>query len=148
MPNFILTYRTPHGSAALADPAGLTMWGTFLNAVIAPNVVDPGWPVFEPSTVVGEAGPSTQLGAATRSSPRMTWRQRWRSQRSAPRWPLAAVSKLACSPRCRRSTRPSRSAPDCPAGSARKSKARTSHARLPGGDARASIAVGMVTSWR
>ena len=37
-------------------------WGAFLNEVIAPSVVDPGWPVFEPTAVLGEAGQSTQLG--------------------------------------------------------------------------------------
>jgi hypothetical protein len=37
-------------------------WGEFLNDAIAPNVVDPGWPVFEPSSIVGEGGASTQLG--------------------------------------------------------------------------------------
>jgi len=36
--------------------------GAFINEVIAPSVVDPGWPVFEPATALGEAGQSTQLG--------------------------------------------------------------------------------------
>jgi YCII-related domain len=62
MPRFILSYRSAKEYDALTDPGGLPAWGKFLNEVIAPNVVDPGWPVFEPSTVIGEAGPSTQLG--------------------------------------------------------------------------------------
>ncbi len=62
MPQFILSYRSAKDYDPLADSAGLAAWGEFLNDVIAPNVVDPGWPVFEPTTVVGEGGPSTQLG--------------------------------------------------------------------------------------
>lgn len=62
MPKFIFTYRTAKDYDSLTDPGGLAAWGTFLNDVIAPNVADPGYPVFEPSTVVGEAGPSTRLG--------------------------------------------------------------------------------------
>ena len=62
MPNFILTYRSAKSYDALTDPDSLAAWGAFLNEVIAPNVVDPGFPVFEPSTVVGDAGPSTRLG--------------------------------------------------------------------------------------
>ena len=62
MPNFIFTYRSAKSYDALTDPDSLAAWGTFLNEVIAPNVVDPGFPVFEPSTVVGDAGTSTRLG--------------------------------------------------------------------------------------
>jgi hypothetical protein len=62
MPQYIFSYR----SAKRRDPSGdrseLPAWTAFLNGVIAPNVVDPGWPVFEPSTVLGEAGESTQIG--------------------------------------------------------------------------------------
>ena len=62
MPKFILSYRQAKDYDAAADSAGLAAWAEFLNNVVAPNVVDPGWPVFEPATVVGEAGPATQLG--------------------------------------------------------------------------------------
>jgi hypothetical protein len=62
MPQFIFSYRSAKDYDAIADPDGLAAWGAFLNKVIAPNVVDPGWPVFEPATVLGEAGQSTQLG--------------------------------------------------------------------------------------
>jgi hypothetical protein len=62
MPQFILSYRSAKDYDALADSAGLAAWREFLNDAIAPNVVDPGWPVFEPSTIVGEGGASTQLG--------------------------------------------------------------------------------------
>ena len=62
MPKFILSYRSAKEYDTLADPGALPAWATFLNEVIAPNVIDPGWPVFEPSAVVGEAGPSTELG--------------------------------------------------------------------------------------
>lgn len=62
MPNFIFTYRSAKSHEAAADPDALAAWGAFMNDVIGPNVVDPGFPVFEPPTVVGEAGPSTRLG--------------------------------------------------------------------------------------
>lgn len=62
MPKFIFTYRSARRYDGLTDPDGLAAWGSFLNDVIGPNVVDPGYPVFEPSTVVGEVGPSTRLG--------------------------------------------------------------------------------------
>lgn len=62
MAKFIFTYRSAKSYDAQTDPDGMAAWGTFLNDVISPNVVDPGHPVFEPSTVVGEAGPSTRLG--------------------------------------------------------------------------------------
>ena len=62
MPQFIFSYRAAKDYDAIADPDGLAAWGTFINDVIAPQVVDPGWPVFEPAMVLGEAGPSTQHG--------------------------------------------------------------------------------------
>jgi hypothetical protein len=62
MPQFIFSYRSAKDYDALADPDGRAAWGEFINGVIAPSVVDPGWPVFEPATVLGEAGPSTQHG--------------------------------------------------------------------------------------
>ena len=60
MPEFIFTYRSAKGRDA--TPEELAAWGSFLKDVIAPQVVDPGRPVLEPSAVLGEAGPSTQLG--------------------------------------------------------------------------------------
>jgi hypothetical protein len=62
MPNFVFSYRSAKNHDPLAGPEDLVAWGAFLNDVIAPSVVDPGFPVFEPSTVLGEAGASTQLG--------------------------------------------------------------------------------------
>jgi hypothetical protein len=62
MPKFIFTYRSARSYHAMTDPDGLAAWGTFLTDVISPHVVDPGYPVFEPSTLVGETGPSTRLG--------------------------------------------------------------------------------------
>jgi hypothetical protein len=62
MPRYVFSYRSDKGYDGLAHPEDLTAWGAFLNDVIGPNVVDPGFPVFEPSTVVGEVGESTQLG--------------------------------------------------------------------------------------
>ena len=62
MPQFIFSYRSAKSYNAATDPEGLAAWAAFINDVIAPNVVDPGWPVFEPATVLGEAGPSTQHG--------------------------------------------------------------------------------------
>ena len=61
MPQYIFSYRSAKGRDPFADRSGLPAWAAFLNDVIAPNVVDPGWPVFEPSTVLGEAGESTQI---------------------------------------------------------------------------------------
>ena len=62
MPQFIFSYRSAKDYDAIADPDGLAAWGAFINEVIAPSVVDPGWPVFEPAAVLGEAGQSTQHG--------------------------------------------------------------------------------------
>jgi hypothetical protein len=55
-----VTRSSGHDGASLSD--GLAAWSTFINDVIAPSLTDPGWPVFEPAAVLGEAGPSTQLG--------------------------------------------------------------------------------------
>src|ERR1700739_2082845 len=63
MPQFIFSYRSGKDYDAAADPDGLAAWDAFINKVIAPSVVDPGWPVFEPTTVLGEAGQSTRLAA-------------------------------------------------------------------------------------
>jgi len=62
MPQYIFTYRSAKNYNALADPDGLAAWASFINDVIAPSIVDPGWPVFKPATVLGEAGESTQHG--------------------------------------------------------------------------------------
>jgi hypothetical protein len=62
MPQFIFSYRSAKNYDAAADPDGLADWDAFINQVIAARVVDPGWPVFEPTAVLGEAGQSTQLG--------------------------------------------------------------------------------------
>jgi hypothetical protein len=62
MAKFIFSYRSAKGRYRVADGSELTAWQAFLNDIVAPNVVDPGWPVFEPATIVGEAGASTQIG--------------------------------------------------------------------------------------
>jgi len=62
MPQFIFTYRSAKNYDALNDPDGLAAWTSFINGVIAPSIVDPGWPVFKPAGVLGEAGESTQHG--------------------------------------------------------------------------------------
>lgn len=62
MPQYIFSYRSAKAYDAAADPDGLAAWSTFINDVIAPSLTDPGWPVFEPAAVLGEAGPSTKLG--------------------------------------------------------------------------------------
>jgi hypothetical protein len=62
MSKYVFSYRNPKGLDAMARPEDLAAWSTFLNDVIAPNVVDPGWPVCEPATVLGEAGSRTRLG--------------------------------------------------------------------------------------
>lgn len=62
MPQFIFSYRSAKSYDAAGDPDGLAAWSAFINDVIAPSIVDPGWPVFEPATVLGEAGQSTQHG--------------------------------------------------------------------------------------
>jgi hypothetical protein len=60
MAKFILTYRYPTEYEALADPDSLEAWASFLGE-IGPNLVDPGWPVFEQPTIVGTAGSATRL---------------------------------------------------------------------------------------
>lgn len=62
MPKFVFTYRSAKSDDASARPEDLAAWQAFLNDVIGPNVVDPGFPVLEPSTVLGAAGESTRLG--------------------------------------------------------------------------------------
>jgi hypothetical protein len=62
MPQFIFSYRSAKDHDAAADPGSIAAWDAFINDVIGASLVDPGWPVFEPSAVVGEAGQSTQLG--------------------------------------------------------------------------------------
>jgi hypothetical protein len=62
VPQFIFSYRSAKSYDAATDPEGLAAWTAFINDVIAASTVDPGWPVFEPAAVLGEAGPSTQLG--------------------------------------------------------------------------------------
>ena len=75
MPQFIFSYRSAKDYDAAADPDGLAAWGAFINEVIAPSVVDPGWPVFEPAAVLGArpAHPTRRRGrwgAARRPAPR------------------------------------------------------------------------------
>ena len=62
MPKYLLSYRAAKDYDALADSALGAAWDGFLTDRVAPSVIEPGWPVFEPSTLVGETGPSTQLG--------------------------------------------------------------------------------------
>jgi hypothetical protein len=62
MPQYIFSYRSAKGRDPFADPTELPAWAAFLSDVVAPNVVDPGWPVFEPSTVLGAGAESTQIG--------------------------------------------------------------------------------------
>jgi hypothetical protein len=62
MPKYLLTFHLPKAYSAMADTEMLPAWNSYLTDVIGPSVVDPGWPVFEDSTVVGEAGAGTKLG--------------------------------------------------------------------------------------
>lgn len=62
MPKFIFVYRAAKGRDATADSSLLLAWEKFLSHVIGPNVVDPGWPVFEAATALGNSGRSTQVG--------------------------------------------------------------------------------------
>lgn len=62
MPRFVLSFRSGQGHVPLSDPEYVDAWVEFLTQDIKPVVIDPGWPVFAPSVVVGEAGPSTKLG--------------------------------------------------------------------------------------
>jgi len=61
MTQFLFTYRSVPGYNWFGDPTGLPDWEAFLET-IEPNVVDPGWPSFEPTTRIGVTGPSTQVG--------------------------------------------------------------------------------------
>jgi hypothetical protein len=61
MTQYLFTYRLVPGYDWFGDPTGLSDWQTFLET-IEPNMVDPGWPSFEPTTLIGETGPSTQVG--------------------------------------------------------------------------------------
>lgn len=72
MPNFIFTYRHPadyvtggvtqdRGHRLVeVDNDALAVWSAFFER-IGPNVIDPGQPVFE-RTSIGEVGDSTKLG--------------------------------------------------------------------------------------
>jgi YCII-related domain len=62
MPQFIFSYRSAKDYDFSADANGLADWKAFISEVLASSIVDPGWPVFEPAAVLGEAGQSTQLG--------------------------------------------------------------------------------------
>lgn len=59
MSKFILSYRSERNYDWFADPEGLVAWGQFLNEVIAPKVIDVGWPAFDETAIVGEAGAKT-----------------------------------------------------------------------------------------
>ncbi len=61
MKQYLFTYRSVPGYDWFGDPTGLPDWQTFLET-IEPNVIDPGWPSFEQTTLIGETGPSTQVG--------------------------------------------------------------------------------------
>lgn len=62
MPRYIFSYRSAKDFNALADPNGDKDWRAFIGGVVGPVVVEPGWPVFEPTTLLGETGEGTQLG--------------------------------------------------------------------------------------
>jgi hypothetical protein len=62
MAQFIFSYRSASDYQPRVDPDARAAWTAFFDDVITTNVVDPGKPVFEPTTVLGEAGPSTRLG--------------------------------------------------------------------------------------
>jgi hypothetical protein len=64
MPKFILSYRSAKNDDPKNDPQASQDWLTYLKA-IGPNFADAGWPIFSPSVVVGQAGPTTQLGGYT-----------------------------------------------------------------------------------
>ena len=67
MPQFIFSYRSAKDYDAVADPDGLAASAAFINDVIAPSVVDPGSPVFDPPQCSARPG-------------------------SPPSWPLAIVN--------------------------------------------------------
>jgi hypothetical protein len=61
MTQYLFTFRSVPGYDWFGDPTGLSDWRTFLEAT-EPNMTDPGWPSFEPTKLIGETGPSTQVG--------------------------------------------------------------------------------------
>jgi hypothetical protein len=61
MTQYLFTYRSVPGYDWFGDPSGLPDWQTFLEA-IEENMVDPGWPSFEPAQLLGQTGASTQVG--------------------------------------------------------------------------------------
>lgn len=61
MTQYLFTYRSVPGYDWFGDPAGLPDWKTFLES-IEPKMTDPGWPSFQPTSLVGETGPTTQVG--------------------------------------------------------------------------------------
>jgi hypothetical protein len=61
MTQYLFTYRSVPGYDWFGDPTGLPDWQTFLEA-IERNMVDPGWPSFLPTSLIGETGHTTQVG--------------------------------------------------------------------------------------
>jgi hypothetical protein len=61
MPRFLFLYRAPANSGA-GDAGTLAAWQDFFSETVGPRAVDPGWPVFESTTPVGETGEATRLG--------------------------------------------------------------------------------------
>jgi hypothetical protein len=62
MPKFIFVYRYPTGYDVRTDPNANAERESFIRDRVGPQVVDPGWPVFEDATVVGKSGSPTKLG--------------------------------------------------------------------------------------
>jgi hypothetical protein len=62
VPKYVLSFRAAKDYVPFEDPSAVTAWAEFLTQAVEPVVVNPGWPVFEPTTIVGEGGPSTKLG--------------------------------------------------------------------------------------
>ena len=60
MPTYIFTYHQPAGYVPGSDTTVTAAWEAFFER-IGDNVVDPGQPVFD-RTTLGEIGSSTQLG--------------------------------------------------------------------------------------
>ena len=61
MTQYLFTYRSVPGYDWFADTDGLPDWQTFLEGIES-NIVDPGWPAFEPTKLLGNTGESTQVG--------------------------------------------------------------------------------------
>ncbi|HXW80228.1 MAG TPA: YciI family protein [Acidimicrobiales bacterium] len=61
MTRYLFTYRSVPGYDWFGDPAGLREWQSFLEA-IETAMVEPGWPSFEPTALIGETGQWTQVG--------------------------------------------------------------------------------------